>query len=519
MANKSLFAHARAPKADARNEAGGLAYSLPAAQALAQLAATGCMNGTFYASADTQLTKVQELALQVDPTFLAKTAVYARERGLMKDMPALLLATLAAKGEVGGDLLTRTFARVVDNGKMLRNFVQIVRSGATGRRSLGSRPKRLILEWLAKRSDDAIFDMSVGNDPSLADILKMVHPTPATPSRRALYGYLIGRPYDIEALPPRVRAYEDYKAGRTKEVPDVNFQLLTSLDLDAAAWKSIARGAGWQATRMNLNTFARHGVFADAALTKVIAERLADKAQVRKARVFPYQLMVAYHQADAQIPGVVRDALQDAMEAATQNVPRVNGPMYVLTDVSGSMHSPATGHRKGATSKVRCIDVAALVAASFLRTNSEAQVLPFHDKVVSCKLNPRDSVMTNAKTLASLPSGGTNCSAPLAELNKRGAKGDLVIFVSDNESWIDGNRAAHRGTAVMEEWAKYKKRNPKAKLVCIDIQPYTTTQAPEGLDILNVGGFSDAVFDLIDAFAHGTIHPNHWIGVIDGIKL
>jgi len=31
---------------------------------------------------------------------------------------------------------------------------------------------------------------AVGNDPSLADVLKMVHPKPATPERAALYAWL-----------------------------------------------------------------------------------------------------------------------------------------------------------------------------------------------------------------------------------------------------------------------------------------------------------------------------------------
>ena len=31
-------------------------------------------------------------------------------------------------------------------------------------------------------------------------------------------------------------------------------------------------------------------------------------------------------------------------------------------------------------------------------------------------------------------------------------------------------------------------------------QPYKTTQAPERSDILNVGGFSDAVFSVVTAF-------------------
>ncbi len=37
-------------------------------------------------------------------------------------------------------------------------------------------------------------------------------------------------------------------------------------------------------------------------------------------------------------------------------------------------------------------------------------------------------------------------------------------------------------------------------LVCIDLQAYTTTQAPDRADILNVGGFSDAAFQVVSAF-------------------
>ena len=53
------------------------------------------------------------------------------------------------------------------------------------------------------------------------------------------------------------------------------------------------------------------------------------------------------------------------------------------------------------------------------------------------RFNPRDSIMTNAKTLASFGGGGTNCSAALEYVNRKAGKGDLVIYVSDNESWVD----------------------------------------------------------------------------------
>ena len=301
-------------------------------------------------------------------------------------------------------------------------------------------------------------------------------------------------------------------------MPDVPFQMLTALDLGTAEWTAIARRAPWQMTRMNLNTFARHGVFEQPGMAELVAQRLADPELVKKARVFPYQLMVAYVSAGAGLPAVVRDALQDAMEAAISNVPRVEGKVYVFPDVSGSMQSPVTGYRKGSTTAVRCVDVAALVAAAVVRSNPRAEVLPFeHEVVKGLQLNPRDSVMTNAQKLASVGGGGTNCSAPLRLLNERKAEGDLVLYVSDNESWVDAR--AGRGTATMQEWSAFKRRNPRAKMVCVDVQPYQTVQANGAADVLNVGGFSDEVFRIVADFAEGRLDADHWVGVVEQVAL
>jgi 60 kDa SS-A/Ro ribonucleoprotein len=400
--------------------------------------------------------------------------------------------------------------------------VQIVRSGVVGRKSLGTAPKRLICEWLDAREDVAVFTASVGQSPSLADIVKMVHPTPRSKSREALYGYFIGREHDLEALPEIVRSFETFKAGDRAQLPDVPFQMLTALDLGKAEWTAIARRAPWQMTRMNLNTFARHGVFDEAGLPELIAERLRDPQAIRKARVFPYQLMTAFTMTDERVPAIVRASLQDAMEIALANVPKIAGKVYVCPDISGSMHSPVTGYRYGATTAVRCIDVAALVAAAILRKNPQAEVIPFESKVVQVRLNGRDSVMTNAEKLSKLPCGGTNCSAPLAFLNKRAAKGDLVIYISDNESWVDApyyGRFGGSRTETMNQWARFRARNTQARMVCLDIQPYATVQAQEREDILNIGGFSDQVFDVIAEFASGRLNANHWVGVIEAVEL
>lgn len=522
MANKTLFQSQKGAfvrPADAVNEAGSLAYALSPEHTLAQYAATGCLNGTFYASAEDQLQRLLALSATVDPAFIARTAVHCRGLGYMKDVPALLCAILAVRGP---ELLARIFSRVIDTPRMLRNFVQIVRSGVVGRKSLGSRPRRLVRNWLAASSDDALFRGAVGQAPSLADVLKMVHPKPMTPQRAALYGYLVGRDYDAAALPELVQQYERFKQTPGAPVPDVPLQMLTALPLDRDAWCAIALQAPWQATRMNLNTFARHGVFAESDYVRMVANRLRDPAAIAAARVFPYQLLAAYLATGKDVPQAIRNALQDALEIAIDNVPSFDGKVYVFPDISGSMHTPITGVREGASSKVRCIDVAALIAAAVLRRNAEAEVVPFAEDVRPTKLNPRDSVMTNAQRLARLPAGGTNCSAGLRYLNERQARGDLVIYVSDQESWLDSPRYGCWGggrTATMNEWTRFKQRSPQARLVCIDLQPYATTQAAERADILNVGGFSDQVFEILAAFAKGELDAAHWVGRIAAVAL
>ena len=521
MVNTQLFQTSKGqlpPEANVRNAEGGPAYALAPRHQLAQLAATGCLSQTFYANAEIQLDRVLALSQEVETDFVAKAALYARQAGHMKDMPALLAAVLSLRDPA---LLGRVFGRIIDSGKMLRNFVQIIRSGAVGRKSLGSRPKKLVQQWLLNASEAQLLSAAVGNTPSLADVVKMVHPKPTEAWRSSWFAWLIGKPFDEAALPPATRAFEQFKraapGAATTPLPDVPFQMLTALELSPAQWAQLARSGSWQMVRQNLNTFARHGAFALDGVADSVAEKLRDPSAIAKARVLPYQLLAAFKAAGSEVPSVIRDALQDAMEAALQNVERYAGRVVVCPDVSGSMRSPVTGQRGSATSRVRCVDVAALVAAAVLRKNPGAVVLPFDQGVVKLSLNSRDSVMTNAQALASIGGGGTNCSAPLALLNKQSAAVDLVIIVSDNESWVDATRRG--ATQTLREWEVLKQRNPQARLVCIDVQPYGTTQAAERCDIMNVGGFSDAVFQMVNLFSKGENGPDRWIREIEKIAL
>lgn len=522
MANTKIFASAstgasrRAQAADTVNLAGGRAYAMSDKAALAQMAVTGVFNDTYYSSGAQQLDDIKALVAKVDTKFLAKLALYARQKAYMKDLPAYLCAVLAERDI---SRLAVIFDRVIDNGKMLRNFVQMIRSGQAGRRSLGTRPKKLVAAWLNKATDAQLLAASVGNSPSLADVIKLCHAKASTPQRDAFFKYLLGRPVEQAALPELVRSLEAFRRGESMVLPKVPFELLTSLPLSKADWEQIARQASWTQTRMNLNTFQRHGVFDSREMVQLVANKLRDAEQIAKARVFPYQLLAAYLNVNDGMPSAITNALQDAMELAVANVPSFEQEVAVLVDTSGSMSNPVTGYRVGASSKVRYVDVAGLFASAVLRRNTDALVVPFDTKVHAARLNARDAVVTNAQKLARFGGGGTNCSMALQHLNEVRAQAELVVFVSDNESWADMARRGSKATAVMDQWCTYKRRVPSARLVCIDISPNATTQAKERRDILNVGGFSDEVFNIVNLFARGELTAEHWVGEIDKVVL
>ena len=545
MANKSLFASLKSmlPRADARNEAGGSAYALAPKHALAQIAATGCFNGTFYADAGDQLETLRALIAQVnDNLFLARLALYCRERAFMKDMPVALLLSLASRDTV---LMHKVFDRVVDNGWTLRTLFQMIRSGQFGRKSLSGSLQRAFNRWLNAASVDKLLSASIGHDPSLRDILRLARPTPVDNQRRALFGWLTGKEVAkwapaVEAdLPDQVRHLITYRQSESADAQvailshlHARWDLLADSAQGPATWTAIARNMGPQALRMNLNTLLRHGVFTDDQMVDYVARRIADADEIRRSRQFPYQFLAAYLNVTDEVPQQIKTALHQAAEIACGNIPELPGPVIIGLDVSGSMSSAITGGRgRGSTSKMRCVDVAALFAAAILRRNPDSIVIPFDTRTYEPRIDPSDSMLSLAERLARYGGGGTDCSLPLAHANRdfRHRKLAGCVLVSDTESWVYrgqiGGYGQHGATGVMAEWQEFVKHQVRLqggdqagpRLVCINLQPCVTSQASERSDILNIGGFSDAVFNVVASFLRDD--ANRFVSEVEAVEI
>jgi 60 kDa SS-A/Ro ribonucleoprotein len=112
-------------------------------------------------------------------------------------------ALLVALSVRDTELMHRVFDRVVANGRVLRTVFQMIRSGqfknkaGNGRVGLSSSVQRAFQRWLNTASVGKLLSASIGNDPSLRDILRMARPTPKDNARRAMFGWLTKKTLDF----------------------------------------------------------------------------------------------------------------------------------------------------------------------------------------------------------------------------------------------------------------------------------------------------------------------------------
>ena len=499
--NRELFVSSPpSPLADAVNAHGAAAYQRTAENALAQYALTGCFGQTFYASGKAQLDELLKPAAACSPQYVADVAIYARRRGFMKDTPTVLVAHLATRDPVE---FCRAFALVIDDARRVRAFVQAIRSGVVGRRSLGSAPKRMIAQWFAKQSAEALYRGNVGDAPSLADVIRLAH-VKATDDQKAAFRLILGfklTAQEIASLPVVImRMLQFIETKCAADMPErASLMHLVAHASTPEHWRGIARRASWTETRINLAAFTRHGAFdgPDGEIVlSLLAARLRNPDNVRAARAMPYEILRTLNATETLHP-MLLDALQDALGTSLERVPCLAGATVVALDISSSMTSLVTG--AGTTT---CLEVAAIFAAAIVSANPQATVIAFNRGAHVARLNPRDSLWTNAGRCVEGAGGGTDCAAPIELILRDGIRADQVIMISDEESWAQDSAKRPRLTTAWER-LKRDPRYKKTKMIALDIAPTTTTQLAQRSDTFRVAGFTDAVFQAIEAFTSG----------------
>lgn len=503
-----------------RNNAGGLAYRMEKLHNLAQIATTSFLGNTYYTTAEQQLTQATQLVDELPALDVAKVAIWAKERGLMKDFPVILTTKLILTNALPPADLEKLFTRIIKNGKDIGNFIAIVRSGVFGRKSLGTFPKRLVNNWLEAQSLDGLFAMSVGNTPSLGDVLKLAHPRPSTTVRAAFYGWLLGKEVKLDELPQTVQDYLQWKLANDSEaeLPNAPYLKLSSETLSKSQWKKLARRATFNQLRSALAAFGKHDVYEDNSVVTALAAKLGDPAEVARSRALPYNLLSAYMaNLGGTIPHALLAGLENAVEASVQNVPEITGSVRIFLDVSGSMSSPIGGHTGRGGNSMNCSTVGAFIASCMQRKNPQAKVYRFDHTINEVTNLKNGRVLQNAMSLRA-NGGGTDCALCFKQMIQDNVPVDFAIVISDNESWgVTGQGRYNRDTGSKALVDQLLKKNPNMKIVFLDLTPNNYLQVENSENCLNLGGFSDGIYQVIAEFASGGTKT--WTEQIQAIAL
>jgi 60 kDa SS-A/Ro ribonucleoprotein len=448
------------------NLAGGQAYAQSNELALVSMLLTSFVSDQFYKNAQSTLSDLRKLSEKIkDKEFVAKSAIFAREKFGMRSVTHALAAELTSQlngAEWGKDFYNKVVVRVDDMTEILSYYLAY--------KTDKENPKfpNSLKKGFAKAFDK--FDgyqlakyKGENKDVKLVDIVNLVHPIPTQRNKEALESLIKGELKNTETWESKLSA-----VGQKAE----NEEDLAQLKADAWSELISTRKIGYFALLRNL----RNIINQSPDTVKAACEMLVDEKLIKNSKVLPFRFATAYEEimklGSSSGTRDVLVAINEALEVSVQNVPKFDGETLLVMDVSGSM----TG---------RPSEIASLFGAIVAKANS-CDVMTFATNADYKSYNPMDSVMTIRNSFR-YAGGGTNFKAIFQKANK---KYDRVIILSDMQGWVGY-------TTPASEFKSYKNKfgaNPY--VYSWDLAGYSTLQFPEN-NVFCLAGFSDKVFDIM----------------------
>ena len=449
------------------NKEGHVAYAMKdKAKLITQVLCTFFNEAKFYSSDDSDMTATIQRVIKADPAFVSKLAVYARREFNMRSVAHVLTAYLAHEVEgkpyvkatirgicLRGDDATElmafylnTFGRPIPNS--VRKGINAVFTGFD--------------EYtLAKYKGD-------GKSVKMRDLLCLCHPAPKDTAQSEMWKRLL----EDKLATPMTWETELSANGNNKQT-----------------WgKLIASGkVGYMALMRNLRSILKA---APNNIDKVWAQ-IEDPNAVRKSRQLPFRFLSAY-KAVSEVGNVgsrAFDALENAVDASIDNIPKLPGTTVIAVDVSGSMSSPVSSK-----SDIRCVEIGMMLGLIANRICENSLFYTFDTRIQKYALSRRAGILETCVRNAAC-GGGTNMDLPFEAMMQDHVKADRIIIISDNMCNC-GSSYYNRGT-VQSRANEYRRVTGNDLWVhAIDLMGYGTQQFT-GPKTNIIAGWSEKVFNFI----------------------
>jgi 60 kDa SS-A/Ro ribonucleoprotein len=457
---------------------GGRAFALDPWARLRRFLVLGSAGGTFYAG-EREVTAenlaVVRACLALDGGRVVAEIVAISEGGRApKQDPTLAALALATTHP---DLAVRRAAyaalpRVARTGTHLFRFAAF----AQATRGWGRGLRRAVGAWYNVQAPRDLAYQAIKYQQREgwrhADLLRLAHPTPATPAHDAIYkwivdGELVGVAAEADGVLRQLAAFERVKTltepaevarvVRDERLPReaVPTEFLTAPEV----WEALLAEMPFGAMLRNLATLSRVGLLVTGSeATRTVVARLTDGERLRRARVHPLAVLAAlkvYAQGHGErgkgewrpVAAVV-DALDDAFYAAFGNVPATGKRLRLALDVSSSMDGSKIAGLPFLTAR----EASAAMALVTARVEPHHEFVAYSHELVPVAISPRQRLDDVVKTLRAIPFGGTFCHLPIKDALARGTKADAFVSFTDSETWDGSGRSVW--TQVRGRWVE-----------------------------------------------------------------
>lgn len=447
------------------NKSGNAAYKMKDKEKLVTQVLCSFFNEKkFYGDNSAEMQETIKRVIKTDPKFIANLAVFARREFNMRSVSHVLIAHLAHEVEgkpyvrkatkavsLRGDDVTEIMACYLDMfGKPIPNALK---------KGISDTMQGFDEYTLAKYKGN-------GKSVKMRDLLCLCRPTPINAAQSELWKRLLN---------------DELETPYTWETE------LSAKGNNADTWEKLIDSGkvGYMALLRNLRNILQ----ANPSNIKKVLETIENPERVKKSKQLPFRYLSAYKELGNIGGSRVFDALENAVEASIDNIPKLDGTTVIAVDTSGSMGWAVSGN-----SKTSCGEIAMLLGLCANKICENSYFYTFNTSIKKHAISHRSGILEQATR--TYCGGGTDMSLPFERLIGERIKADRIIILSDNE--------CNRTSCPVQRYAdKYRALYGKDIWVhAIDLQGYGTQQFC-GAKTNVISGWSEKVFDFIKLAEQG----------------
>ena len=540
------------------NFEGSEAFKLDPQMALYSTVCTSMLMPKYYRqNTEAQLNELRYLISNNDPEFVARLAVYAREKMFMRTIPLVLVVELARLYN-RGSALKKAVARVVARPDEIVELIAyyMKANDRTNFKRLSKQLSKGLKIAFNKFNEYQFAKWNRDGQVKLSDALRMVRPVPKSEDQGEIFQKIctntLAVPYTWESefanlgreLNKEILKYLYEETGLINldlpEFTSLNKLLTTLSEISHPEYDTVAKivesarlqakkglweqlidsdKMGYQATLMNVRNFLKYDV--SMGHIQKVADKLADNAV--NSKMFPFRFLSAYRALKgvssrrynvtmeedtssfnlAKVDVIV-DGLERAVAQSIDNVDLFDGSrVCIACDVSGSMMSPIS-----AKSTITNYDIGLVMGLLLKRKYDDNAIVGIFGATWKVK-DLGQNVLAGVNELYNNEGEvgySTNGYKVLEYLLQNDVEVDKVMMFTDCQNstlgWNISNRS--RDSKIPTLWVEYKRRFPNAKLYLFDLSGHgdTPIRLEEG-DVSLIAGFSPEIFNVLKNIEEG----------------